>query len=62
MRMKYGDIGYSVCPSERRKGYATKMLKYALEVCKELGMKSVILGCYKSNIASSKTIKKMEEV
>ena len=56
MRMKYGDIGYSVAPIYRRKGYATKMLKYALEVCKELGMKSVILGCYKSNIASSKTI------
>ncbi len=31
----YGDIGYGVRPSERRKGYATKMLEYALQVCKE---------------------------
>lgn len=52
----YGHIGYGVRPSERCKGYATKMLKYALEECKKLGMESVILGCYKENIASAKTI------
>ncbi len=56
MRMKYGDIGYGVRPSERMKGYATKMLKYALSECKRLGMKEVILGCYKDNIGSAKTI------
>ena len=56
MRMKYGDIGYSVCPSERKKGYATQMLKYALSECERLNMKSVILGCYKSNLGSAKTI------
>jgi len=56
MRMKYGDIGYGVRPSERKKGYATKMLKYALEECKRLGMEEVILGCYKDNIGSAKTI------
>lgn len=56
MRMKYGDIGYSVCPSERKKGYATQMLKYALSECKRFNMESVILGCYKSNIGSAKTI------
>ena len=42
---KYGTIGYGVRPSERRKGYATKMLKYAKEVCKEKGMKEIIVGC-----------------
>lgn len=55
-RMKYGDIGYSVKPSERKKGYATKMLEYALKECKRLNMKKVILGCYKGNIGSAKTI------
>ena len=30
---KYGDIGYGVRPSERNKGYATKMLQHALSVC-----------------------------
>ena len=34
---KYGDIGYGVRPSERNKGYATAMLRYALSVCKEKG-------------------------
>ena len=36
---KIGDIGYGVRPSERNKGYATAMLRYALSVCKEKGMK-----------------------
>ena len=38
--------------------YATDMLKFALDVCKEKGMKKVIIGCYKDNIASSKIIEK----
>ena len=52
----YGHIGYSVRPSERRKGYATEILKQALKYCKELGIKVVHVGCYKDNIASKKTI------
>ncbi len=51
-----GHIGDGVRPSERRKGYAYKMLKYALEECKKFGMENVILGCYKDNIGSVKTI------
>ena len=54
----YGDIGYGVRPSERNKGYATTMLRYALSVCKEKGMDKVLLGCYKDNLASAATIKK----
>lgn len=53
---EYGHIGYGVKPSERRKGYASKMLEFALEECRKLGLKKVILGCYKDNIGSSKTI------
>lgn len=56
LSMKYGDIGYRVRPSERGKGYATKILAYGLEVCKNKGKSSVILGCNKDNIASAKTI------
>ena len=55
---QYGDIGYGVRPSERNKGYATAMLKYALSVCREKGMKKVILGCLKENLASAATIQK----
>ena len=56
LRDTYGDIGYGVRPSERKKGYATEMLKYALTVCKEKNMKEVILGCYENNYGSNKTI------
>jgi len=47
-----------VRPSERKKGYATTMLRYALSVCKEKGMIQIIFGCYKDNLASVATIKK----
>lgn len=53
-----GHIGYSVRPSERKKGYATGMLKLSLDYCKDIGLKKVMLGCYKDNIASVKTIEK----
>lgn len=55
---RYGDIGYGVRPSERKKGYATAILKYGLSVCREKGMKQAILGCYKDNPASAATIKR----
>ena len=49
------DIG--VRPSERRKGYATKMLAKALEYCRdEIGLEKVMIACYKSNEPSRKTI------
>lgn len=56
LRERYGDIGYGVRPSERRKGYATRMLKYALDVCRDKKMKYAILGCYENNYGSNKTI------
>lgn len=51
-----GHIGYSVRKSERRKGFATEMLKLALEKCIELNIKEVLITCDKNNIASVKTI------
>ena len=58
MNKKYGDIGYGVRPSQRRKGYATQMLRYALEECKKQGLNKVIVACYKQNVGSAKTIMK----
>lgn len=58
LSLKYGDIGYGVRPTERKKGYATAMLRHALSVCKEKGLKSVLLSCYTDNLASAATIKK----
>ena len=51
-----GNIGYSVIPDERKKGYATEMLRQILKKCKKLDMNRVLLTCDKENIGSFKTI------
>jgi len=57
LRKFAGHIGYSVRPTERRKGYAKKMLKLALIYCKEtLGLKRVLISCLVDNEASRRTI------
>ncbi len=53
-----GHIGDGVRPSERRKGYATQMIRLALEKCKKLGIQRVLMVCYKDNIGSRKSIEK----
>lgn len=61
LREKYGDIGYGIRSSERRKGYATELIKYAWEICKQKDMADVILGCYENNYGSNKAILKNGE-
>ena len=54
---KYGGhIGDGIRPSERRKGYATEMIRLALEECRKLGLTRVLMTCDKNNIGSAKSI------
>lgn len=58
LRKEGGHIGYSVRPTERRKGYATDMLTEAINVCARIGIDEVLVSCDKENTASSGVIKK----
>ncbi|ALQ69103.1 GNAT family N-acetyltransferase [Bacillus thuringiensis] len=51
-----GHIGYGIRPSERRKGYATKLLELSLEKTKELNITRALVVCDEVNSASEKTI------
>jgi predicted acetyltransferase/uncharacterized protein YhfF len=55
-RLYSGHIGYSVRPSERRKGYATRILKFAVDYCRTLGIKDINISCMTDNEASRRTI------
>ena len=51
-----GHCGYSVRPSERRKGFATEMLRQLLEVAQKTGMNELYLSVERKNEPSVKTI------
>lgn len=51
-----GHIGYSIRPSERKKGYAKMALKLLLEEAKNKGIETVIVTCNETNIGSRKVI------
>ena len=57
-RRESGHIGYGIRPTERGKGYATRMLQETLAFCKPIGLQEVIVTCDKSNPASAAVITK----
>ena len=51
-----GHIGDGIRPGERRKGYASEMIRLALIECRKLGIDRVLMTCDKENIGSVKSI------
>lgn len=51
-----GNIGYSIRPTERGKGYNKINLYLALKICKEYGIKKALLDADKDNPASWRTM------
>ncbi|MEC3884906.1 GNAT family N-acetyltransferase [Halobacillus sp. HZG1] len=56
LRNAGGHIGYGIRPSERRKGYATELLRLSLLKSKELGITNTLVVCDEINTGSMKTI------
>ena len=54
----FGNCGYSVRPTERKKGYATEMLRQILVIAKENGLSELHLSVERTNEPSVKTILK----
>lgn len=51
-----GHIGYLIRPSERGKGYGSKLLKYALIEARKLEIDRVLVTCRCDNIGSERVI------
>ena len=52
LKIAGGNIGYGVCPSQRRKGYATAILRETLREAAKLGLAEVLVTCDAVNTGS----------
>jgi predicted acetyltransferase len=53
-----GHVGYSVRPSERSRGHATRLLRDAARKARRLGIERLLVTCDASNAGSARVIEK----
>ena len=58
LKIEGGHIGYAIRPSERRKGYGTRLLALMLDEARALGLCRVLVTCDTDNIGSARIIQK----
>jgi len=58
LRLFGGHVGYSVRPSDRKKGYGTLLLESAKQEARQLGIDRVLVTCSPTNIGSAAVITK----
>lgn len=51
-----GHIGYSIRPTERKKGYGSKSLELLIKQAKEMNIEKILITCNINNIGSKKVI------
>ncbi len=56
LRTQGGHVGYSIRPSNRRHGHASRALGHALDRARDLGLTRVLLTCAEDNVGSRRTI------
>jgi predicted acetyltransferase len=54
--LKGGHVGFGVLSEYRGRGFATQMLSSALDYCRVIGLKKILLTCENSNLYSIKVI------
>jgi predicted acetyltransferase len=53
-----GHIGYGVVPDQRRKGYATEILRLSLAVARDVGVQRALVTCDDDNVGSATVIER----
>jgi predicted acetyltransferase len=51
-----GHIGYGVIPSQRKKGYATAMVRQVIPFCRRIGIAEALISCDEENMGSRKVV------